>query len=108
MWLPQWIGIFKVQAPPKLVYLMTVLIFFPACLDSLGFLEMNFRRQGIRKAYRNSCAWIFRHESYEKWMSGNRGLLWVIGKPGSGKSTLMKKVLDSFDEHKPQQQLRLY
>ena len=40
-------------------------------------------------------------------MSYNRGLLWIKGKPGSGKSTLMKKILDSFDEYNPQQQLRL-
>ena len=41
-------------------------------------------------------------------MNENRRLLWVKGKPGSGKSTFMKKILDSFDEQNPQQQLRLY
>ena len=107
MWLPQRIWIFNV-APLKSNYLMIVLTFVPACLDSLSFLEMDFRHQGIRKAYWNSCAWTFRHESYNKWMNEKRGLLWIKGKPGSGKSTLMKKILDSFDERKSQQQLRLY
>ena len=85
-----------------------MLILYVACLDSLGYTEMKFRRQEIRKAYSNSCAWVFRNESYIRWGNENRGLLWIRGKPGSGKSTLMKRILESFDEQRPQQQLRLY
>lgn len=69
---------------------------------------MNFRHQEIRKAYRDSCIWLFRHESYIKWVNEDRGLLWIKGKPGSGKSTLMKRILESFEEQNSSKQIRLH
>ena len=40
-----------------------------------------------------SGAWLFRHESYRSWLDSDKNeLLWLTGKPGSGKSTLMKHL----------------
>jgi uncharacterized C2H2 Zn-finger protein len=69
---------------------------------------MNYRHQDIRRAHPGSCAWMFRHESYTKWVNEDHGLLWIKGKPDSGKSTLMKKILASFEEQKDLKQVHLY
>lgn len=40
--------------------------------------------------------WLFRHESYRSWiLSDQNDLLWIRGKAGSGKSTLMRLLSDS-------------
>jgi len=57
---------------------------------------MNYRRQEIRKAFSGTSTWIFQNESYRQWMDEDCRLLWIKGKPGSGKSTIMKRILDSF------------
>ena len=57
---------------------------------------MTYRRQEADRAYPNTCDWILRHESYTTWMSRERGLLWVKGKPGTGKSTLMAFIYRAF------------
>ncbi|KAI9857892.1 MAG: hypothetical protein M1813_008007 [Trichoglossum hirsutum] len=63
------------------------------CLRSLSFEEMNLRRNDVAPASYNTCAWVFDHESYSSWLSQRRGLLWIKGKPGAGKSTLIKYIL---------------
>ena len=68
---------------------------------------MNYRHQEILKAHSESGNWIFNHESYLQWKLEDHGLLWIEGKPGSGKSTLMKKILQSFDLEKPSRQVVL-
>ncbi len=57
---------------------------------------MNYRRQDAQRAYANTCSWITRHDSYSTWLSEAHGLLWIKGKPGSGKSTLMEYLLRGF------------
>lgn len=56
-------------------------------------------RQQVEDVHIDSCNWIFRHESYLKWLNEKHGLLWIKGKPGSEKSTLMKKILKSIKDH---------
>ncbi|KAH0556307.1 hypothetical protein GP486_005765 [Trichoglossum hirsutum] len=68
------------------------------CLDTLFFSEMNYRQLEIENARVNSCTWILRHNGYAEWVKARRGLLWIKGKPGSGKSTLMKKIFNLLDE----------
>lgn len=41
----------------------------------------------------DTCEWIFVHPIFLRWFDGT-GILWIKGKPGSGKSTLMKSILD--------------
>lgn len=61
---------------------------------------MNFRRSDADKAHPNTCGWILEHESYRNWLSKQRGLLWIKGKPGAGKSTLLASVYRIFQENK--------
>src|SRR4051812_12638145 len=53
---------------------------------------MNFRRDEADKAYDCTCDWILRNEDYITWTREERGLLWIKGKPGAGKSTLMAYI----------------
>lgn len=44
------------------------------------------------------CKWLFRHERFRAWedesrMEEHNGFLWIKGKPGCGKSTIMKEAL---------------
>jgi ankyrin repeat protein len=42
-----------------------------------------------------TCTWLLDHEKYRSWMKHDRGLLWIKGAPGTGKSTLMKYATES-------------
>ena len=50
---------------------------------------MHYRRLEVDDAHPNTCSWITDHKSYTSWISDDRGMLWIKGKPGAGKSTLM-------------------
>jgi hypothetical protein len=63
-----------------------------ACQRSLAFLQMQFRQDEVQDARADSCGWILEHKAYKSWIDAQHGLLWVKGKPGSGKSTLMKRI----------------
>ncbi|CAI7642316.1 unnamed protein product, partial [Penicillium viridicatum] len=47
------------------------------------------RRENVEPCHTNTCQWILDLEKYQSWRSESRGLLWIKGKPGAGKSTLM-------------------
>src|SRR2546429_2481522 len=57
---------------------------------------MTSRRSDTDKAHPNTCNWILQHEQYMKWIRERRGLLWIKGKPGAGKSTLMAYIYQHF------------
>ncbi|KAF2183957.1 hypothetical protein K469DRAFT_751327 [Zopfia rhizophila CBS 207.26] len=70
-------------------------------LRSLRFKEMLDRYHAIPKAHTNTFSWIFKPSSFpacdarskitfKEWLSSGTGIYWISGKPGSGKSTLMK------------------
>ncbi|CAG1994051.1 unnamed protein product [Fusarium graminearum] len=61
-----------------------------ACLKSLAFEEMDGRQVKIDDAADGTCKWLLKHETLIEWTHQHRGLLWIKGKPGSGKSTLVK------------------
>jgi pimeloyl-ACP methyl ester carboxylesterase len=68
-----------------------------ACLHSTAFVEMENRRMAIEEPAAETCNWIFDHAVYNEWYSrenieASQGLLWIKGKPGSGKSTIMKQI----------------
>jgi len=60
---------------------------------------MDWRRSEADKAHPNTCNWILQHESYTNWLSKQRGLLWIKGKPGAGKSTLLAYIYRIFQEN---------
>ncbi|PPJ60852.1 hypothetical protein CBER1_07236 [Cercospora berteroae] len=60
------------------------------CLRSLAFPDME-ARSDINEKAEHTCEWIFEHEDYQTWM-GRGGLLWIKGRAGTGKSTLMEAI----------------
>ncbi|OQE13301.1 hypothetical protein PENFLA_c050G10754 [Penicillium flavigenum] len=67
-------------------------------LGSLAFPEMLDRRDNIEQRHGNTCEWILGLEEYMSWRSDSYGLLWIKGKPGAGKSTLMAYLHDKLRE----------
>jgi hypothetical protein len=67
-------------------------------MNDLEFDVMDSRLAGISAAYRETCHWLFATEQYIRWRdpshrASHDGFLWIKGKPGAGKSTLMKHAL---------------
>ena len=65
---------------------------------SLAFEQMDSRLYNIRTADPATCRWLLQNVAYEEWtdhakMDRHRGFLWIAGKPGAGKSTIMKYIL---------------
>ncbi|KAK2056329.1 hypothetical protein LY76DRAFT_467626, partial [Colletotrichum caudatum] len=66
-------------------------------LDSLRFDNIESRKVGIKTAHAKTCQWFLSHPNYLAWlnpsqMKEHRGFLWIRGKPGAGKSTIMKFI----------------
>ncbi|GKU07361.1 unnamed protein product, partial [Fusarium langsethiae] len=66
-----------------------------ACLKSLAFEDMDGRQVKIDDAADGTCKWLLNHKTLIEWIHQDRGLLWIKGKPGSGKSTLVKYAKDA-------------
>ncbi|KAL5610682.1 hypothetical protein FOBRF1_006799 [Fusarium oxysporum] len=69
-----------------------------ACLHSLSFPNIDARQQNIADAYPDTCDWLFATTEFQEWrdradLPTHNGVLWIKGKPGAGKSTLMKHTL---------------
>ncbi|KAK1593786.1 uncharacterized protein LY79DRAFT_513684 [Colletotrichum navitas] len=67
-----------------------------AILTSLKFTQIKERQSEIPKAHRRTFEWVFSDDTpvrLSAWLRGSSGLFWITGKPGSGKSTLMKFIL---------------
>lgn len=68
------------------------------CGRSLSFRNIDARYQDISIAHRHTCSWFLETKAFQQWRDGhdllnNNGILWIKGKPGAGKSTLMKYTL---------------
>ncbi|UKZ57494.1 hypothetical protein TrVGV298_011351 [Trichoderma virens] len=64
-------------------------------LESLRFDQIEARQTTIKKAHAKTCRWLLRKPEYLDWLDTDKinehhGILWIKGKPGTGKSTLMK------------------
>jgi ankyrin repeat protein len=67
-------------------------------LRSLRFDVMESRLATIGIAHRDTCSWLYTRVEYLRWQdpefrASHHGFLWIKGKPGAGKSTLMKHAL---------------
>jgi hypothetical protein len=65
---------------------------------ALAFPEMSLRAANIATAQAQTCDWIFETPEYKRWLDpasrpSHHGILWIKGKPGAGKSTIMKHIL---------------
>ncbi|KAI1735610.1 hypothetical protein F4680DRAFT_434538 [Xylaria scruposa] len=68
-------------------------------LEHFKFAEALFRQLSIHGPAENTCQWLPQTPSFTAWtervdIDSHLGLLQIIGKPGSGKSTLMKQALE--------------
>ena len=63
-------------------------------LDSLKFTGIEARHATIKAAHAKTCKWLLSTSEYRDWqqptVSEHQGFLWISGKPGTGKSTIMK------------------
>lgn len=73
-------------------------------MTDLGFNLMDSRLATIGAAHVDICSWLFTNKNYLRWRdrrfrSHHHGFLWIKGKPGAGKSTLMKHALQYMQNH---------
>ena len=64
-------------------------------LDSLRFEQIAARQMTIKTAHAKTCKWLLKSPQYLDWLDASKlcehhGFLWIKGKAGAGKSTLMK------------------
>ncbi|KAK5467499.1 hypothetical protein LTS15_000472 [Exophiala xenobiotica] len=81
-------------------------------LASLGFEQMDSRRSTIKTAYSTTCQWLLKHPAYLDWVNPEQihqhfGLLWIKGKPGAGKSTLVKFAHTRANQVRPENEIIL-
>lgn len=77
-------------------------IFTEALLGSLYFEVISDRLAEIPEAHRQTFNWIFQDpeattgswSSFKDWLKEGSGIYWIMGKAGSGKSTLMKFLIE--------------
>ncbi|KAI1076586.1 hypothetical protein F5B20DRAFT_594055 [Whalleya microplaca] len=72
----------------------------------LQFPQINARKQNLRPPISDTCAWFVRTPEYTEWVNplkfdDHHGFLRIRGKPGAGKSTLMKFLLGKSREALP-------
>ncbi|KAH8894176.1 hypothetical protein GQ53DRAFT_744927 [Thozetella sp. PMI_491] len=64
-----------------------------AVRKSLHAAERDLRLEQIVSAKGHTFGWVFDDPSgFSKWLQKGQGIFWISGKPGSGKSTLMKFI----------------
>ena len=66
---------------------------YQRCLESLNFANARRRTEMVEEAFSETYQWIFDPNfGFRDWLKGEdiRSKYWIQGKPGSGKSTLMK------------------
>ena len=66
-------------------------------LKSLEFSKLDSHRMGIKDARYETCQWFLDHPDFKAWIEPSRlrehhGFLWIRGKPGAGKSTIMNFI----------------
>jgi NACHT domain len=72
-------------------------------LEMLRYAEIDTRQDDIPKAHQETFQWIFKnpeqdqsYDDFAAWLTGNdETAYWITGKPGSGKSTLMKFIFEN-------------
>jgi hypothetical protein len=69
-------------------------------IQELSFKEMKQRQLDIKEAHYHTFKWVFTPSSshpspthFTEWLEHGDGTFWISGKPGSGKSTLMKYIV---------------
>lgn len=75
-------------------------------LDSLWYRMLDHRRMSVCEAHPGTFDWALNPptddvewDDLSRWMQSGSGIYWIHGKPGSGKTTLMKHLYDSSLTH---------
>lgn len=66
-------------------------------LEELTFKQIYARQTNIKRAHAETCEWVLKSSTYLSWLDHTKrnihhGFLWIKGKPGAGKSTIMKFI----------------
>ncbi|KAK5075725.1 hypothetical protein LTR70_010046 [Exophiala xenobiotica] len=82
-------------------------------LESLTFDRMNARLRNVATPVPHTCRWLRTSEKFLAWIDEGRiqehhGFLWIKGKPGSGKSTIMKDTVSWSERAWPTQIILTY
>lgn len=66
-------------------------------MKSLEADELHFRLDTIDERFEGTFDWIFNttKPGFTEWLQNGSGIFWINGKPGSGKSTLMKSIVQA-------------
>jgi ankyrin repeat protein len=63
------------------------------CLKTLAFQELDRRQNDVLEAQAETFEWIWENDRFCDWDTKEQGIFWISGKAGSGKSTVMKRIL---------------
>lgn len=67
-------------------------------IESLAFSGSASRKSLITQAFPGTCDWILSEQNFRLWESATTEILWIQGKPGSGKSTIIKYLYNHFEK----------
>lgn len=75
-------------------------------ITSLHYPEIVQRYETIEENHGTTCHWILHPPAFQEvqwdffveWLQSDQSLYWISGKPGSGKSTLMKYLVEHVSE----------
>jgi hypothetical protein len=89
----------NVKLATKLVNSKSTGTYFATCLkvlEGLTFNQLDYRHSQICAAHPATFEWVFATK-FRTWLQSPKPIFWISGKPGSGKSTLMKFLVDNPD-----------
>ncbi|KAK4202850.1 hypothetical protein QBC40DRAFT_195481 [Triangularia verruculosa] len=109
IWSPNWLGKASPGCPADTdKETGTVQKYCSYIIDSLRFSSMHRRGESIPQAYKDTFSWVFEAprrddqdgelwSSFPEWLEdpSTNQIYWITGKPGAGKSTLMKYIMDN-------------
>ena len=86
-------GIQQSKLPDGLIFDENFHREYEDCVKSLDIAEARDRMRNVTQAYKETYNWLFDSQiCFRRWLIGKdtKPIFWIYGKPGSGKSTLMK------------------
>ena len=77
-------------------------------IQCLSFHKIRDRMDEVRPEFQGTCTWVFESPKatqspwshFTEWLQTGQGCYWINGKAGSGKSTLMKYIVNSSELNK--------
>ena len=101
-------GIQQSELPDGLIFDANFDSEYEDCVKSLDIAEARDRMRNVGPAYKDTYNWLFDSQvCFRRWLMGKdtKPIFWIYGKPGSGKSTLMKFAMT---RQRTQKYLQMY